>query len=89
MAMSFAESFIRAYAERAVKGIEVTLDKNTGVVLMTFYGRHQAVNMRDMVLQEEAFERLGNAVNALLGIPEQPPREPVEIVQLAPTGSVT
>jgi hypothetical protein len=71
MALTYAESFIRAYAERAVKDIEVTVDKQSGITLLSFYGREQRVNMRDLVLQEDAFRRLGNAVNALLGIPEQ------------------
>lgn len=87
MAMTFAESFIRAYAERAVKAIEVTCDKQTGVTLLTFYGRHQQVNMRDLALQEEAFARLGRAVNALLGIPDQPTSDPVEVTQIVSGGS--
>lgn len=69
MAVTYVEAFVRAYAERAVKAIEVTVDKQTGVTLMTFYGRHVQVNMRDLVLQEDAFKRLGNAVNELLCIP--------------------
>lgn len=93
MAMTFAEAFIRGYAERAVKAIEVTCDRNAGVTLLSFHGRHQQVNMRDLVLQEDAFRRLGNAVNALLGIPEQPePRdegEPIEVSQIPPTERAT
>lgn len=96
---TYAEAFIRAYAERAVKAIQVTVDKESGITLMTFYGRHQQVNMRDLVLQEDAFRRLGNAVNALLGIPPQPEPterdvdrepigdEPVTVTQLVPGGS--
>jgi len=84
---TYAEAFIRAYAERAVKAIEVTVDKESGVTLLSFYGRHQQVNMRDLVLQEDAFRRLGNAVNALLGIPEQPEPPEVEVTQITPGGS--
>lgn len=94
MALTFAEAFIRAYAERAVKAIEVGVDKDAGVTLLSFYGRHQQVNMRDLVLQEDAFRRLGNAVNALLGIPEQPEppelaAEPLDVVQIPPTERAT
>lgn len=87
---TYAEAFIRAYAERAVKAIEITVDKESGVTLLSFHGRHQQVNMRDLVLQEDAFRRLGNAVNVLLGIPEQPeppPADDLEITQLTPGGS--
>lgn len=71
MAMTYIEAFVRAYAERAVKSIEVTVDKQTGAVTLGWYGREIAVNLREMVLREDAFARLGGAVNDLLGIPPQ------------------
>jgi hypothetical protein len=84
MAMSFAESFIRAYAERAVKAICIEIDKD-GVARISFHERSVSVNLRDMVLQEEAFSRLGSAVNELLGIAPATTREKkLEITQIQP-----
>lgn len=85
MAMTFAETFVRAYAERAMKAIEVRVDKNTGYAHLSFHGRHQQVNMRELVLQEEAFSRLGAAVDALLAITEPAIEQPsIDLVQLNP-----
>jgi hypothetical protein len=95
MAVSFAEAFVRAYAERAVKAIDVNIDKTNGTARLTFYGREQSVNLRELVLQEDAFRQLGQAVNALLGIPEHAPPEAAperpasDVTQLRPTGGVT
>jgi hypothetical protein len=88
MALTYAEAFVRAYAENAVKSIRVAVDKDRGVTQLSFHGRQQEVNMRDLVLQEDAFRRLGKAVHALLCIPEEPePTEPVDVTQITPESS--
>jgi hypothetical protein len=70
-AMTFAETLVRAYAERAVKAIEVQIERGSGEARLSFYGRSARVSLRDLVVQEDAFAALGNAVNDLLGIPRQ------------------
>lgn len=66
---TFAEKFIRAYAKLAVEAITVSVDRETNGILLSFHDRTELVSMKDIALQEDAFRRLGEAVNRLLGIP--------------------
>lgn len=69
MAVTFAEKFVRAHAELAVKGISVVIDTHTGIARLSFHGRNAEVDLRAMVLQEDAFRHLAEAVDMLLCIP--------------------
>lgn len=69
--MTFAEKFVRAHAELAVKAITVMVDTHTGVARLSFHGRQSEVDLRAMVLQEDAFRNLAKAVDVLLCIPAE------------------
>jgi hypothetical protein len=86
MAMkSYIESFARAYAEKRIHEMAVSVDRDTGAVLLSFHGRHVSLSLREVALQEEAFQRLGAAVDNLLGIEPSLARTP-EPVEVGPIG---
>lgn len=73
MAMTWAERFVRSYARVCVDAIQVESDILTATVTLTFYNRSVRVSMNDLVLQDDAFRRLGEAISELLGIPKDWP----------------
>lgn len=76
--MTYAETFARAHAKQRVEEMAVTVDKGTGVILVTFHGRSAQISFSDVALQEEAFERLAVAVDKVLGIESGRARGEVE-----------
>lgn len=65
---TFAEQFVRSYARTVVERIVVDTDRETGRLVLSFGGRHAAVELGRIALQEEAFRELAKAIESLLGV---------------------
>lgn len=66
--LTYYEAFVRAYAKQVVERIAVSIDSETGVTTLAFYGRNVEIPMGAIALQEEAFRRIAKAVDHLLGV---------------------
>jgi len=66
---TYIESFARAWAKQRLDKLHVLVDRDTGAVLFTFFGRHEQVTLKDALLQEDALRRCAEAIDNLLGIP--------------------
>jgi hypothetical protein len=66
--MTYVEAFVQSYARTCVDRMVVMIDKESGDVLITFGDRNTRLSLGDVLLKEEAFRRLGRAVENLLGV---------------------
>lgn len=69
--MTYYEAFVRTYAKQVVENITVSINRETGVTTLGFYGRSVDIPMGAIALQEDAFRQIAKAVDQLLGVVDE------------------